>query len=381
MTQHHDIKIKDLSDQDRLYWLKLARTKKISPTLFFRLISIFNNPKNALESIEEFSKKSGCYKLIKPIDDHFIEQELENCHKINGIILAFCESNYPKLLREISDPPPVLTAIGNIDLLNKKVVSVIGTRNSSFNGYKFAKDISTQLGRNNFIVSSGMARGIDTAAHIGALDSGTIAVLAGGADHIYPKSNTNLYNQICEKGVVISELECGFVPRGGNFPQRNRIISGISMGTAVIEATVKSGTLITARFALEHNREIFAVPGSPYDIRYHGTNRLIKDGAIMLLSHNDILQELCGTKIDLLKFAENEEEETVQEKVIPGDVILKDTETDLLNKINFVPISIEKIIQQCEAPIQAINVVLTQLELADRIENKNGKISLKAGSK
>ena len=380
MTKRHNIKIKDLPEQERLFWLKLARTKRISPTLFFRLVDIFNSPKNVLENIEEFSKKSGCNNPIKPIDDYLIEQELEKCQKSNGVILAFCENSYPKLLREISDPPPILTAIGNTDLLNKKVVSVIGTRNSSFNGYKFAQDISNQLGRNNFIVSSGMARGIDTAAHLGALKNGTIAVLAGGVDHIYPKSNTNLYKQICEQGVIISELECGFVPRGGNFPQRNRIISGISMGTAVIEATVKSGTLITARFALEHNREVFAVPGPPYDTRHQGTNRLIKDGAIMLLSHNDILQEFGNSKSDLLNFAENDEGVIEQEKLIPGDSILRDAEDLLLNKINFVPITIEEIIQQCEeVSIQAINVVLTQLELTDKIENKNGKISLKSG--
>jgi len=370
--------MKQTSYENQFYWTQLYRTRKVTPQLFFRLIEIFHNPKRAVENLEEFSIKSGCKQPIKPISKSIIQQEFENCLKIKASIITFQDENYPSLLKEIADPPPLITIKGNPELLNKNIISIIGTRNSSSNGDKFANHISTELGKYNFIIASGMARGIDSAAHLGALRNGTIAVIAGGIDHIYPKENKKLYHEICEKGVVISEAPHGFFPKGYNFPQRNRIISGISLGIAVIEATIKSGTLITARFAIEHNRDLFSVPGSPLDPRHHGTNRLIKEGAFMLQSYLDIVKEVKPIKKDLLNFAENDEYKTIdQPPKIPDDKSLQEAAKIIMNKINFTPIKITEIIQQCDLPIRLVNIALTQLELADKIENIGGKICLK----
>ena len=384
MTQYHHPKYQTksaLSDQEKFHFVRLCRTPKITSSLFFRLLNVFRSPKLAIENLEDFSSKFKSQQSIKPIAEAIIKKEFENCFKLKASIITFQDNQYPHLLREISDPPPFLTVKGNAKLLNENIISIVGTRNSSFNGNKIAKDISLGLGENNFIIASGMARGIDTAAHIGALKEGTIAVLAGGIDNIYPRENQKLYQKICEGGLVISEMPCGFIPRQHSFPQRNRIISGISLAVAVIEATINSGTLITARFAVEQNRDLFSVPGSPLDPRCRGSNNLLKQGAFMLQNHLDIVNEVKKpVKKNILNFAENNQSFSSENFKIPNDDCLKEATKIIINQINFTPIAIEEIIKQCdEVPIRIINIVLTQLELADKIENIRGKISLKIG--
>jgi DNA processing protein len=366
------------SDQEKFHCARLSRTQKVSPSLFFRLVNLFGSPKVAIENLEDFSIKSGCKQSIKPISKDVIKKEFDNSIALKASIVTFQDERYPSLLKEISDPPPFLTAKGKLELLNENIISIVGARNSSFAGNKFARDIARELGNHGFVTASGMARGIDTATHIGSVDTGTIAVLAGGIDNIYPRENNSLHQEICEKGVVISEMPCGFTPRGHNFLQRNRIISGVSLAVAVIEATIKSGTLTTARFAVEQNRDLFSVPGFPLDPRHHGTNKLLKEGAFMLQTYFDIISEVKPAEKSLLHFAENDKyNANTKSSNMPDDKSLKEAQQDIINQINFTPISIEEIIDQCNLPARLVNISLIQLELADRIENFRGQISLK----
>ena len=285
------------------------------------------------------------------------------------------------MLREISDPPPSLTVKGKINLLNQNIIAIVGPRNASFNGCKFARKIAKELGENEMIIASGLARGIDTAAHEASLTTGTIAVIAGGINNIYPSENANLYHQISNQGVIISEIPFGTLPRGGNFPQRNRIISGLSLGVVIVEATLKSGTLITAKFALEQNREIFAVPGNPMDPRYEGTNRLIKQGAKMLENTDDILNEIKYMRQEDEKLSKSFEPESHEFTSFISN-LSDNSDIDkarnlILKKLNFTEITNDEIIRELEIPTQIVNIALVQLELADKIQNKNGKIILK----
>ena len=370
-----------LSEAELISWIRLARTTNVSRSTFFNLLNIFNDVKTAIENVEEFSVKGGLKKPIKPLSEAAAIQELEATRNFGANIIGFPEEAYPKMLREISDPPPILTIKGNYHFLNQDIIAVVGPRNASFNGCKFARRIAEELGKNDIVIASGLARGIDTAAHQASLLTGTVAVIAGGINNIYPPENTNLYNQIGSQGVIVSELPFGVAPRGGNFPQRNRIISGISLGVVIIEATLKSGTLITARFALEQNREIFAVPGSPLDPRHEGTNRLIKQGAKMLENVGDILNEIQhirkNSKASLQFFEPESPEFTCFASKLPNNEDIDRARNLILNKLNFTEITNDEIINELEIPTRIVNIALVQLELADRIQNKNGKISLK----
>ncbi len=376
-----------VSHQEQVDWVRLSRSQNVSRHTFFHLLEVFDNVSDALANLADFSLQGGRDKpiIICPVSK--AELELENCHKIGAEILTFRDYRYPKLLREIPDPPPLITALGNIPLLNKKTLGMVGPRNASYNGRKFARIIADELGKRGFIIASGLAKGIDTAAHNGSLETGTIAVVAGGINNIYPRENEGLYYEIAKKGVVISEIPFGVAPRGGNFPQRNRIISGVSFGVIIVEATLRSGTLITARFAIEQNREVFAVPGSPFDPRCQGTNLLIKQGAKLIENIDDILAELDAIGDDWYQ-----EPIVMMEPPQPDFVgfsrssvfgVSEEEDTKLARKmilshLSYDPISVDDITKILQIPAQIINIVLVQLELADKIEHKNGKICLKA---
>ena len=374
----------DISLEEKIDWLRLLRSQSVSRNVFFRLIELFGSAKNALENVAEQSIKGGRDKPIVLLPTNKAELELENCRKIGAEILIFKDHLYPKLLREIPDAPPIITVRGNLNLLNSKILAVVGPRNASYNGCRFAKIIARDLGEKGFTIASGLARGVDSAAHIGSMATGTIAVIAGGIDHIYPKENEDLYHEIAKKGLIISETPFGVAPKGGNFPQRNRIISGLSYGVVIVEATLRSGTLITARFAIEQNREVFAVPGSPFDPRSQGTNRLIKEGAKMIENIDDIVGEL--TLIDNWQ-----EESKMMEPDLPefsgfgsSDFLVRSEENidlarkEILSKISYDPTAIDNIISLLEIPARIANVALVQLELAEKIEYQNGKVCLKA---
>src|SRR3954469_7843549 len=280
-----------MNDSERRAWLRLARTENVGPVTFRNLIARFGTASAALEELPRLAARGGKGNFVLA-DESEAERELEALAKLGGRLIAACEAEYPPGLKALEAPPPVISVLGHPHLLQKEMIAIVGARNASALARKFADTLSRELGFAGLVVVSGLARGIDTSAHEAALAVGTVAVVAGGVDIIYPPENEKLYGEIKNRGVIVSEMRLGEAPQARHFPRRNRIISGLSRGVVVVEAAEKSGSLITAQYALEQGREIFAVPGSPLDPRAKGANRLIKDGATLTESAEDILSVL-----------------------------------------------------------------------------------------
>jgi DNA processing protein len=258
--------------------------------------------------------------------------------------------------------------LGRVDLFKRDMIAVVGARNASASGRKFAREMAAELGRSGFVVVSGLARGIDTAAHEGALPYGTVAVLAGGVDDIYPPENSVLYKGIVEDGLIVSEMATGQKPQAKHFPRRNRIISGLSRGVVVVEAAEGSGSLITANFALEQGREVFAVPGSPLDPRSKGTNRLIRDGAALTESAGDVIQVMAEQK----PFELREPERAFPAAPLSAEPIDAQTHRKIEELLGPSPVEIDEIIRQSGARPAAVLTVLLELELAGRVDRHPG---------
>ncbi|MBK3735627.1 DNA-protecting protein DprA, partial [Azospirillum brasilense] len=261
-----------LSAAERFDWLRLIRSENVGPITFHRLLERFGGAGAALEALPDLAKRGGRTKPLRIAPKADIDRELAANDRIGARLLFSCEPDYPEPLAALDDAPPVVSVLGHPHLLRRRAVALVGARNASMNGKKFAERLARDLGEAGLLVVSGMARGIDTAAHAGALGSGTAAVVAGGADVVYPPENQALYRDIVQQGVVIAESPVGTTPQARHFPRRNRLISGLSLGVLVVEAALRSGSLITARMALEQGREVMAVPGSPLDPRCQGTN-------------------------------------------------------------------------------------------------------------
>lgn len=285
--------MKTLSTEERLDWLQLIRTPSIGPITFHRLIAKYKSAREALDALPDIARRAGRKTLLKAADRRSAEIELEQALERGVRLIASCEPDYPKPLRAAPDHPPLLFVHGHASLFEKPAVAIIGARNASAMGRKIARTLAADLGAAGIVIASGLARGIDGAAHEASLATGTIAVVAGGVDVIYPPEHADLTARIAAEGAVISECPIGATPTARDFPKRNRLISGLSRGVIVVEAAAKSGTLITARFALEQGREIFAVPGSPLDPRCQGANRLIRDGATLVETAQDVLDVLA----------------------------------------------------------------------------------------
>jgi DNA processing protein len=307
-----------MNDAQRLAWLRLCRTENIGPITFKKLIARYGTPSAALDALPELAARRG-KRGYKAYAISAAEQELEKIKKAKAEMLCLGDALYPPLLAKIDDAPPVITFRGRSDLLLQPGIAIVGARNASLPGRRMAEILAKELclrqsesgeqrerslshtpsapPRSGFSIISGMARGIDTAAHQSALtaNGGTIAVLAGGVDVVYPQENQKLYDDIAERGVIVAENPPGYPPTNRDFPRRNRIISGLSLATIIVEAAVKSGSLITAEYALQQGREVMAVPGSPMDPRAGGTNKLIKDGAQLIENAEDVISCLLYT--------------------------------------------------------------------------------------
>ena len=279
-----------LDDNQRLACLRLIRSESIGPVTFRELINRYGGAQRALEALPELSRKSGRTLRICPAD--VAEAELAAAARIGARPLFTIEPDYPPLLAHLEMPPPLIYAKGRLDMLTRPAIAIVGSRDASAAGRTLTRTLALDLARAGIVIVSGLARGIDMEAHRSALESGTIAVLAGGIDIIYPPEHAALHEQIADMGCLVSEMPPGFVPRGQDFPRRNRIISGIANAVIIVEAARRSGTLITARMAAEQGREVFAVPGHPLDPRAEGTNHLIKGGATMVTSAADVLEAL-----------------------------------------------------------------------------------------
>jgi DNA processing protein len=358
--------------------LRLIRSENVGIKTFYSLLELYGDAKTALENIAELSARGGRAKPITICSKVAAEKELEKLDKIGASLISFKDKNYPFLLKHIPDAPPILTILGNPRLLNRKSIAIVGARNASGNGMIFTEQVAKALGQAGFIVTSGLARGIDTAAHKASLTTGTIAVIAGGIEHIYPPENEDLYYKIAEQGAIIAELPIGSVPRAQHFPQRNRIISGLSLATIVIEANLKSGSLITARLAVEQNREVFAVPGFPLDPRAQGTNRLIKQGAQIIESIEDLIENLPKENLQLRLEESNIRNFTALRPLIIDEKVLSQARRKLLELLSSCPIEIDMLFNQSKIELPVLHTILLELELAGKLERHPGnKVSLK----
>lgn len=281
-----------LDDAARLAWLRLARTPSVGPVTFFELLKRHASAQAALDALPDLSRRAGRKKPLKPPPPELAEQELEATRAIGADIMTVRDLDYPPLLQALSPPPPVLSMRGQFALAARPALAIVGARNASAAGRKLAREIAAGIGAAGHVVVSGLARGIDGEAHAASLATGTVAVLGGGIDHVYPPQHAELYEAIARQGLIVSESPLGHQATARDFPRRNRIITGCALGLVVIEASERSGSLISARTAGEQGREVMAVPGSPLDPRAAGTNRLLRDGAALVRNSADVLEAI-----------------------------------------------------------------------------------------
>ena len=364
-----------LSEADILAYIRLSRTEKLGPVTFRRLMNLYGEPHTALSALPELAARGGRSKAFKALSAQAAKREYDATQKLGGTFLILATATYPKLLAQTPDAPPVMSCYGHAHLLTKPALAMVGARNASAAGQRIAGKLAKDIGARDLLVVSGLARGIDRAAHKGALETGTIAVIANGIDHSYPRENAELQKQIVEQGLILCENPPGTAPQASQFPRRNRIISGLSLGVIVVEAARRSGSLITARLEGEYGREVMAVPGSPLDPRCHGSNHLIRTGAALIEMVDDIM-EAVRPLIENMALKTPDQKTQRHQKTAPAPVsdAIRRKITELLGP---VPIRIDDLIEQAEAPLRSVHLVLLELELAGRLTyNSGGQLCL-----
>jgi DNA processing protein len=364
--------VETLEQSERRAWLRLARTGNIGPVTFASLIARFGSAAAALAELPRMAARGGGKAFVLPPEEEAL-REMERLAKIGGHLIACCEGEFPQGLAVLDPPPPIIAVLGHRNILKREMVAIVGARNASALARKFAFMMAQDLNAAGLAVASGMARGIDSAAHEGALAGGTVAVLAGGVDVIYPPENEKLYAAIREQGAIISEMRLGEAPQARHFPRRNRLISGLARGLVVVEAAERSGSLITANYALEQGREIFAVPGSPLDPRAKGANRLIRDGATLTENAEDVLSVLRP-----IMGSDFREPDAQAPKTLP-DAATLEAEADRVRArveeaLGPSPVGVDELIRQTGAPASAVLTVLLELELAGRCRRSAGNL-------
>jgi DNA processing protein len=365
-----------LNPSERLDWLRLSRTEQIGPVTFYALLARYGSAAAALEALPGLARRGGRTRALAVCPRGIAEQELAALDRLGGRLLAWGEPDYPKPLEAVEDAPPLIAVLGDAALLQRRTVAIVGARNASASGCRFARDIAGELGRRGLAVASGLARGIDAAAHQGALAAGTVAVVAGGADVVYPEENRALYRAIVEEGggAVVAEAPLGMVPQARHFPRRNRIISGLSLGVVVVEAAARSGSLITARCAAEQGREVFAVPGSPLDPRCRGTNDLIRNGATLTESADDVVPQLGGAPPTRLP----DRRATLFESAPAAEPAGDEGRRAVLDRLGPTPVPVDELVRQCHLSPAAVATILLELELAGRLDRHPGnQVSLR----
>ena len=356
---------------DQIARLRLIRSENIGPITYFQLLARFGSAAAALEAIPDLAARGGG-RAPRLASRSAIEREMEAVERIGARYLFLGQGLYPPLLAELETAPPALIVKGHPTLLDRPGIALVGARNASAAACRFARSLAQALGEAGTVVVSGLARGIDSAAHDGSLETGTIAVVAGGIDICYPPENEARQRAIAERGLVVSEQPPGIEPRSRHFPSRNRIIAGLAHGTVVVEAAPRSGSLITARCAAECGREVMAVPGSPLDPRAQGCNQLIREGATLVQSAEDVLEAVAPSRIR--PFRQPERDYGIPEVVVEADDEARESVTQMLNG---TPVPVDELIRQSDLPPAVIQTVLLELELAGRLErHAGGKVSL-----
>lgn len=359
-----------LDDAEKIAWLRLIRTDNVGPITFYNLLQTFGTAVKAIENLPTLAKRGGRLKNLSIADAGAIIQEMEALEKRGGEFVFAADKFYPLSLAATEDAPPVLSVLGNKKILNLSTVGIVGARNASLNGRKFAEKIAGDLGKAGQMIASGLARGIDTSAHAGSLATGTIAVVAGGIDIIYPPENGKLYHAIIGEGCIVAESPLGMEPLARHFPKRNRIISGLSSGVLVVEATLKSGSLITARMAAEQGRDVFAVPGHPFDPRASGPNKLIQDGAVLIQNADDILQNIGSFQTTKIALHEPPQSSWPAEQI--DDQTSETIRDIILQNISMTPVTVDELVRNCHLTIPSVQMVLLELELAGRLQRLPG---------
>ena len=364
-----------LNPQERLDWLRLIRSENVGPVTFHQLLQRHGSAAAALAALPELARRGGRRNFTVCSRDQ-AERELAAIHRLGAHLIAWGEPDYPEMLAPLDDAPPLITVLGRPALLTRKSIAVVGARNASAAGQRFAREMAFDLARAGFIVTSGLARGIDAAAHGGALTQGTVAVVGGGVDVVYPEENRGLYDEIVSQGAVVAESPVGTVPQARHFPRRNRLISGMSAGVVVIEAALRSGSLITARFAAEQGREVFAVPGSPMDPRCRGTNDLIRNGATLVEGADDVLTALVGLGGRIP--AEPRRRPAPRPAAETGQFEHDQAESAVTALLGPTPVPVDELVRRCHLSPSIIATVLLELELAGRLDrHPGGLVSLR----
>jgi DNA processing protein len=365
-----------LTDTKVLDRLRLIRSPNIGPVTYRQLLTRFGSATAALQALPDLAARGGGKKFVVA-DAGFVAREYDAIKKFGAKYLFLGDTDYPDLLAQLDNAPPVLTYLGDLEILNRPNVSIVGARNASASACRFARQLAIDLGGEGIVVTSGLARGIDTSAHVGALGTGTVAVIAGGIDVIYPPENAELQAAIAKQGLLLAEQPIGTEPRARHFPYRNRIIAGLTLGTVVIEAAPRSGSLITARLANEAGRQVMAVPGSPLDPRARGCNNLIREGATLVQDAFEIAEIIKPIDNRMTRKSE-------QSPLFSNSHQAIDLEngrnrkivTGLLGSTN---VSVDEIVRQSGLPSQEVQMILLELELAGRLERGAGaKVSLVA---
>ena len=406
-----------LTDAQRLDWLRLIRSENIGPRTFNALVNRYGGAGAALDALPELAQNHAGRRVVIASRDA-CERELALVERAGARLVALGEPDYPPLLRDIDSPPPLLTVFGDSAPLARPAVAIVGSRNASVAGLSFADLLARELGHEGFVIVSGLARGIDARAHRAALASGTIAVLAGGLGRIYPDEHAPLVQEIAARGgAIVSEMPFEWEPRGRDFPRRNRLVSGLAHGTIVVEAARRSGSLITARFALEQGRDVFAVPGSPLDPRAEGTNDLLREGATFCTSASDVVAALAPRIAGIAKpraslredirFGADAEPLWDETDIFGADVPWSqaglelddpgapppdvpsgrratpprgDPPTlvgDIVALLGPAPVSIDDIVRATGAAVADVQAVMIELDLAGRLERHGGgRVSL-----
>jgi len=352
--------------------LQLIRTENVGPVTFRHLISKYDSAVTALAALPGLARRGGRkqnFVTARPAD---INREIEKLAALGGCLIVYGDTLYPEALMATEDAPPVMMALGHPHLLESRIFAMVGARNCSAAGSRLATTLARDMGQAGYIISSGMARGIDSAVHQGALESGTIAVVAGGVDVIYPRENDRLYDAIKSCGLILSEMPLGTQPQARHFPRRNRIISGLAAGLLVVEATHKSGSLITARLALEQGREVFAVPGSPLDPRAKGPNDMIRQGAVLVENVAHILEVLQMMATKTIAEPAHDFFDNIYPETPVDDTRFAQARQQIHDKLSHTPVAVDDLIRQADLGSAMVQSVLLELELAGEISRYPG---------
>ncbi|MCI5041648.1 MAG: DNA-processing protein DprA [Donghicola eburneus] len=356
------------TEDERVSWLRLLRSRRVGIATFYRLMSEHGSADAAIDALPDIAKAAGV-DSYSPCPPEVALAEMNAARKVGATMICFGIPEYPESLTELPDPPPILWAMGDVGLLNRPMIALVGARNASSLGLRMTRKLAQELGEAGYVVVSGLARGIDAAAHEVSLTSGTIAVMGGGVDIIYPQENATIAQGIATQGLRLSEAPMGATPTARHFPARNRIIAGLSRALVVVEAAAKSGSLITARNALDLGRDVLAVPGHPFDARASGCNMLIRDGAILVRSASDVIEALSPLC------------EEPQLPLEPPPEPAKDTRTkeqtfalhrEILGRLGPSPLAEDQLIRDLSEPAHHKTSVLVDLELDGRIQRQPG---------